>query len=211
MRARTASDLPGRCHTCWIRLEQCICAAVPRVETKTRVLVVRHERESWKSTGTTRVAALALPNLSIIDFDDDPAGVNARLPELFNAALLFPSPTPSPWPSTPLETLVVIDGTWRQTRRMFTKLPKLHGLPRLQLDTPPQVMLRLRDTSFEGGRSTLEAIAEALHLLEGSAVSEPLHALHQTFVERVLTARGVLGQKRDAFEKSVRSRTSDTT
>lgn len=201
MRSRTSSELPGRCQRCWIRLEFCVCPHLPRVETRTRVLVVRHERESWKSTGTARVAGLALPNLTFVDFDDDPAGVNERLPALDDAVLLFPSETPAPWPTTPPSTLVVIDGTWRQTRRMFTKLPRLHGLPRVQLDGPPATTLRLRDTSFEQGRSTLEAIAEALGRLEGPAVQEPLLRLHADFVERVLKARGVFEQKRDAFEK----------
>lgn len=201
MRSRTSSELPGRCQRCWIRLEFCVCPHLPRVETRTRVVVVRHERESWKSTGTARVAGLALPNLTFVDFDDDPAGVNERLPALDDALLLFPSDAPAPWPATPPKSLVVIDGTWRQTRRMFTKLPRLHGLPRVQLDGPPATVLRLRDTSFEQGRSTLEAIAEALGRLEGPAVQEPLLRLHADFVERVLKARGVFEQKRDAFEK----------
>lgn len=202
MRSRTSSDLPGRCPRCWIRFEFCVCPHVPTVATKTKILMIRHERESWKSTGTVRAAALALSNMTVVDFDDDPAGVNEKLPSLENAVVLFPSETPAPWPTTPPETLVVIDGTWRQTRRMFTKLPKLHGLPRVQLDAPPANILRLRDTSFEEGRSTLEAVAEALGLLEGPAVMEPLLELHTDFVERVLKARGVWEQKLEAFEKT---------
>jgi DTW domain-containing protein YfiP len=85
---------------------------------------------------------------------------------------------------------------------MVTKLPRLHGLARLQFDTPPARVLRLRDTSFDEGRSTLEAIAEALGRLEGPAVSEPLLSLHTDYVERVLKARGVFEQKRDTFERT---------
>jgi DTW domain-containing protein len=206
MRARTLSDLPGRCRQCWIRLEFCICPYLPVVQTKTRVVIVRHERESWKSTGTARAAGLAMPNLEFVDFDDDPAGVNHKLPTLDDAVLLFPSETPAPWPQSPPKTLVVLDGTWRQTRRMFTKLPKLHLLPRVQLETPAAPVLRLRDTSFEEGRSTLEAVAEALGLFEGEAIRDALLRLHADFVERVLKARGVWEQKREAFEKSASHR-----
>jgi len=206
MRARTLADLPGRCHQCWIRLEFCICPHLPVVQTKTRVLLVRHERESWKSTGTARVAGLAMPNLQFVDFDDDPKGVNEKLPVLDDAVLLFPCETPAPWLETPPKTLVVLDGTWRQTRRMFTKLPRLHPLPRVQLDTPAASVLRLRDTSFEEGRSTLEAVAEALGRLEGEGVRDALLRVHEDFVERVLRARGVWEQKREAFEKSARPR-----
>lgn len=172
---------------------------MPVVETRTQVLVVRHERESWKSTGTARVASLAMPKLSFVDFDDDPAGVNERLPALSDAVVLFPSEQPSPWPKTPPSTVVVLDGTWRQTRKMFTKLPKLHGLPRVQLEAPPADILRLRDTTFDEGRSTLEAIAETLGRLEGETISKPLLDLHAEFVVRVLKARGVYQQKLEAF------------
>ena len=99
MRSRTTSDLPGRCPRCWVRAAFCICPVLPTVVTRTKVLVVRHERESWKSTGTARVAGLALPNLEFVDFDDDPQGVNERLPALDGAALLFPSDAPAPWPA----------------------------------------------------------------------------------------------------------------
>jgi hypothetical protein len=67
-------------------------------------------------------------------------------------------------------------------------------------------VLRLRDTSFEEGRSTLEAVAEALGRFEGDAVRDVLLRVHADFVERVLKARGVWDQKREAFEKSARPR-----
>jgi DTW domain-containing protein YfiP len=164
--------------------------------------MIRHQREGWKSTGTARVAGLALPQLTFVEYDDDPQSVNLRLPSLEGAALLFPGPAPSPWPSSPPHTLVVLDGTWRQTRRMFGKLPKLHVLPRLALPPPSTDVLRLRQTSFESGRSTLEAVAEALAKFETQAVAQPLFALHDAFVERVLKARGVFDQKKQDFEKS---------
>jgi DTW domain-containing protein len=202
MRSHTASDLPGRCPRCWIRLEFCVCTVTPTVATVTRVLVVRHERESWKSTGTARVAQLALPNFEFVDYGDDPNEANARLPELQGGVVLFPSEQPAPWPSTPPSVLVVLDGTWRQTRRMASRLPKLSALPKVQLTTAPRRMLRLRDTTFDEGRSTLEAIADALELLEGPHVAAPLHRLHADYVERVFKARGVWEQKKEAFERS---------
>lgn len=175
----------------------CICAEIPSVPTQTRVLVVRHERESFKSTGTARVAALALPNSHILDSGEETALTNGQLVgQLAGACVLFPSEPPAPWPEGPVGTLVVLDGTWRQTRRMFTKLGALHGLPRLTLPPKPAPVLRLRASTFSEGRSTLEAIADALGMLEGPAVSEPLHRLHALYVERVFRARGVWDLKR---------------
>jgi DTW domain-containing protein YfiP len=79
---------------------------------------------------------------------------------------------------------------------MYAKLPAVHGVPKLALPEKAARVLRLRESKFEAGRSTLEAIAEAIGLLEGEAVAAPLHALHAAYVERVFRARGVWEHKR---------------
>lgn len=170
------------------------------MSTRTEVLVVRHERESWKSTGTARIAALAMPNLRILDFGEDSEPARSALPGLAGPGthLLFPTDQRAPWDGTVIKRLVVLDGTWRQVRRMYAKLPALHPVPKLALPEQVTKILRLRDSKFEAGRSTLEAIAEAVALLEGDPVAAPLHALHALYVERVFRARGVWEQKNAA-------------
>ncbi len=199
MRSHTRDDLPGRCKRCWIRTEHCVCADIPALSTRVQVLLVRHHSEARKSTGTARVAALALPSLRLVDFTDDPEASNAALPALDAAQdwVLYPDDTASE-PASPPRTLVVVDGTWRQTRKMLKKLPKLDGLPRLRLTAAPPKALRLRGTSLEEGRSTLEALADALALLGDVDAAQGLHALHALYVERVLKARGVWDMKRAA-------------
>lgn len=197
MRSFTTAELPGRCQRCWIRLEHCVCPVVPRVTPRTDVVVVRHAREAMKSTGTVRVAALALPSASVLEYGEDTQPAQADLGPLLEPGtfVLFPAEPSAPWEAAAVKRLVVLDGTWRQTRRMYTRLPALHALPRLALPPKPAPVLRLRESPTEGGRSTLEAIADALALLEGDAVAAPLHRLHADFVERVFKARGVWQQK----------------
>lgn len=202
MRSFTTADQPGRCKRCLILQAHCICAALPTVTTRTELVVVRHEREGWKSTGTARIAALAMPGLRLVDYCEDAEPALSTLPSLVaGAALLFPTPEATPVSPTAAPTrLIVLDGTWRQTRRMYAKLPSLHGVPKLTLPDKAPRVLRLRESKFEAGRSTLEALAEALALLEGEAVAAPLFALHDTYVERVFRARGVWDQKRADFD-----------
>ncbi|MFZ5441019.1 MAG: tRNA-uridine aminocarboxypropyltransferase [Myxococcota bacterium] len=203
MRSFTTADQPGRCKRCLILQAQCVCGVVPTVATRTEVIVVRHEREGWKSTGTARIAALALPNLKLVEYCEDAEPAASTLPALVGGAqLLFP--TPDATPLTPDEVparLIVLDGTWRQARKMYAKLPMLHGVPRRTLPERAARVLRLREAHFEAGRSTLEAIAEALALLEGEALAAPLFALHDAYVERVFRARGVWEQKKADFER----------
>jgi DTW domain-containing protein YfiP len=197
MRSRTTSDLPGRCPRCWLRHAFCICAEVPQVATRTEVIIVRHEREGWKSTGTARVALQALPNSRLVEYAEDGARSDEVLGALAaGAALLFPETGVEPTPlCAPPPRLIVLDGTWRQTRRMLKRLPSLTSVPRLVLPEKAEAPLRLRESEDPRGRSTLEAIADALGQLEGETAAEALHALHALYVERVFRARGVWTMK----------------
>ena len=193
MRSFTSEGLPGRCPECWIRREYCVCADVPQVISRTEVVVIRHLRESFKSTGTVRPAALALRTLRCIDYSEDGQPAIDLQPTYAQPGsyVLFPSDSPSPWPSGAVSRLILIDGTWRQARRMYQRLPSLHSLPQLSLPPKAERVLRLREAPSQVGRSTLEAIADALEILEGESIAAPLHALHRLYVERVFRARGV--------------------
>ncbi len=164
------------------------------VATRTRLLVVRHGREAEKSTNTARIAALALPSLRIVDYrpyaDGDTSEMERALGELAAPALLFPGGTSAL--EAPPSDLVVLDGTWRQARKMLKALPALAALPRLSLPPLEREGPRLRHSPHADNLSTLQAIAAALGRLEGPEKAEPLFRLHDLVVERVFIGRGYL-------------------
>jgi DTW domain-containing protein YfiP len=107
------------------------------------------------------------------------------------AVLLFPDDTGSAPPLPEVVThLVVLDGSWSQARRAARRLPGLSALPRLSLSPRETSAPRLRRESTDEGRSTLEAIADAVSFLSGESLAAPLRALYKTFAARVLSARG---------------------
>ncbi len=167
----------------------CLCDQVPLVAARTGLVVVRHVREAEKSTNTARLAALAVPGTRLLEFDGTPESVEPALAALEEAWLLFPD-SASALPAGPPKHLVVLDGTWRQTRRMLRKLPSLRALPRLALAGPRPGITRLRRSPSAEGMSTLEAIAAALGQLEGGEGPAKLERLHDLMVERVLAGRG---------------------
>ena len=103
--------------------------------------------------------------------------------------LLYPG-TPGDWQAQPPQRLLVLDGSWGQVRGMVRRWPVLSQLPRMPVPPLAETPLRLRRQHREDGLSTLEAIAQALRLLEGDAVAEPLLALYQEFSARGWAARG---------------------
>ena len=194
MRSFTPPGAPGRCRRCLLLFDYCLCEAVgPARESRPEILIVRHQWEAFKSTGTARLAGLSLSNLSILDMAaENPEPVREKLRSLQNAWLLYPSGTAPTRELAPPETLVVLDGTWRQTRKMLRRLPELARFPRFSLgpDASGDRRDRLRESPRPGALSTLESIAEALAQLDSPATGQRLLDLHQEFVERTRHARG---------------------
>jgi DTW domain-containing protein YfiP len=188
---------PGheRCERCLLQRRVCLCAAIPTLRTRTRIVIVRHHLERHRSSNSGRLAHLALPNSAIVEHGG--SGGPARLPPLPGAWLLYPQGEPTrEVPAVPPAQLVVLDATWSQARRMYRKLHALRGLPVLHLPPAPMAAARLRESPAPGMVSTIEAIAQALRFLEGAegaAAAAALERLFEVAVERAAaTGRNVL-------------------
>jgi DTW domain-containing protein len=181
------------CSRCLLQRRVCLCPVIPTVVTRTRIVIVRHHLERWRSSNSGRLAHLALSNSEIVEHGV--AGEPAVLPPLDGAWLVFPEGEPAVRAPEPApRQLVVLDATWSQARRMFRKLAGLRGLPILRLPEAPMPTGRLREAPGPGRVSTIEAIARALRLVEGDAVAAPLEALFATAVARAAaTGRNVSG------------------
>ncbi len=174
---------PTRCPRCLLRLQWCLCAEVPTVITRTRIVIVRHYREVTRSSNSGRLAGLALPNCEILDHGAP--GTSSILVDDRDAALLFPGGavlTPELAPAR----LVILDGTWSQVRRMRRKVRGLERMRTVCIPPVPTDAPRMRASPGEGKVSTLEAIAHALGVIEGAAVRDPLLALFDLAVARHL-------------------------
>jgi len=160
----------------------CLCGEIPRLETRTRVVIVRHIREAHRSSNTGRLAHLALVNSVLVDHGAQ--GVPTVLPDLTGAWVVYPSGPPLVVPpDPPPRQLVILDATWSQARRMFHRLDALRGLPTLPLATIGGPA-RLRAAPSPEYVSTIEAVASALRFVEGDAPASALEHLFQCAIER---------------------------
>lgn len=191
MRSRTAPDLAGRCPACRLRIERCLCDTVQRLETRTRVAVVRHVLEAPKSTNTARLAALALPSLEILNYGAHGAPLDESAIARGETWLLMPGSAPQVPEGRP-DTLVVLDGSWTQVRGMLARIRTLHALPKFSLPPPTHVPLRARHAPLPEQLTTIEAIAGALEIVEPGPSGTALRTLADEFATRVLSTRGTL-------------------
>lgn len=160
--------------------------------TRTRVILIQHLLEQTEPSNTGRHAAGALSHLELRVFGakDQPL----RVDDLAGAWLLWPGEPAPPEGTPPPSTLIVLDGSWSQARKMWQRVPALRGLRRWSLPASPD--RRSLRAAPPGGLSTLEALAEALGALEGEPVRAHLLAVHEALVQRQLADRGYVGPMR---------------
>jgi DTW domain-containing protein len=186
----------ARCGVCGLHLKLCICDTLPRLETRTRVVIIMHSREARRTSNTARLALACLPNSTLVERAEHGAHEPARLWSSDSTpAILFPAPDATPldtWRGsvTAPVTLVVPDGTWGQASRLRQRVPGLAGLPCVSLPAGPPSVYRLRAIDRLSRVSTLEAIARALGLLESFAIGAALERVLAVMVDRTLWMRG---------------------
>ncbi len=148
----------------------------------------------------------ALQALLTAPFSDQPPEATAQSTRhsqaLRQPVLLYPTTQPDATLATPpvltpeqlrdpsKVRLVVLDGTWRKSRKMLHLNPLLQRLPRLELQNPPAPRYLIRKAQQSHQLSTLEATCAALAQLEGNAETiAPLLTAFDGFVAQQLAQR----------------------
>jgi DTW domain-containing protein YfiP len=186
------------CQICFLHQDLCICAVIPRLTLATRIVLVVHAKELKRTTNTGRLAVQALVNSEMIVRGQNKAPVNLMplLQDSYETFLFYPSAEAVELSelvlvprSKPIQ-LIVPDGNWRQASKVSTRHPELAHIPRVKISDKNMAPYHLRKEHFAEGLSTLEAIAKALGLIEGSMVGDQLMRLYQAKLKATIFGRG---------------------
>jgi len=150
--------------------------------------VLQHPREAQSALGTVRILRRALPDVTVrvgVDFSRDPEISRMIRVPAQRGLLLYPGDGANPLEPEAVEgrlTLVAIDGTWAQARSIVAANPWLATLSQLRLSPRGRSVYAVRRQPYPWGLCTLEAVAEALALLDhdadaGAALLRPLRAM----------------------------------
>jgi DTW domain-containing protein YfiP len=160
-----------QCLRCLRPRRACWCPHLRPVESVTRACILQHVRERKTAIGTARMAHLSLPNSELhlgVSFQEH-ARVRALAAEP-GTALLFPGEgaiSPATLVGRPPRTVIVVDGTWQQARKVLKANPFLLALPRIGLAPERPSNYRIRAEPSAECVSTIEAIVLLLGALEG--------------------------------------------
>jgi DTW domain-containing protein len=190
-----AADAPRAvCARCRRPESVCYCEHVTPLTTRTRVVIFQHPRERDVPINTARIAALCLPEAELhvgVRWSGTPALARALSDPDRPAALLYPGPDAVEIEAPPGPvTLVVLDGTWWQAKKLLRENPELARLPRYAFRPAQPSDYRIRKEPTEECVSTIEALVHALGVLEGdparfAAMLEPFRAMVDTQLEFV--------------------------
>jgi DTW domain-containing protein YfiP len=180
----------------------CICQWITPVPHAAEVLILQHPLEVDHAKNTGRLLHLSLPRSRMLTGEVfDEAGLLAAMEETpaYTVLLYPPTPEEAEAPAA-LDTerlrdpagvrLVVLDATWRKSRKMLLLNPLLRKLPRLSLGEASASGYLIRKAHKPGQLSTLEATCCALARLEGDGGRyQPLLRAFEGFVAQQLGFR----------------------
>ncbi|SFD18544.1 tRNA-uridine aminocarboxypropyltransferase [Collimonas sp. OK412] len=171
------------CSRCLRPQRSCICGWITPLEPAVEVLILQHPLEVANAKNSARLLQLSLTGSRLVVgeiFEEQALRALLDASAARHSILLYPeSPddkglglaTPPALDQALLNApaqlrLVVLDGTWRKSRKMLYLNPLLQQLPRLSLHNPPASRYLIRKAHGPGQLSTLEATCHALMQLE---------------------------------------------
>ncbi|HCS64502.1 MAG TPA: hypothetical protein DIW64_10730 [Cellvibrio sp.] len=187
------------CSLCARPVRNCICALVSCTANQVEVLILQHPDETPNSKNPAGLLNLSLKNTQLrIGESFAAADLNGWLfADQKQPLLLYPEITEykalglaAPQPPLTVDQLqpslirlVVIDATWRKSRKMIYLNATLQSLPRMTLAETPESIYKIRKAHSENQLSTLEASCYALQQLEQHKVDyAPLLTAMSLFV-----------------------------
>lgn len=199
------------CTRCQRAQTACICHWISPIASAVDVLILQHPMEAANAKNSARLLHLSLPHSKLAvgeTFPPDELQALLHAPsalpyssgeagQTVQPVLLYTEDAGTPALSRfdarsmtidgqrKLERLrlVIIDGTWRKSRKMLFENPILHTLPRLALQDTPVSQYVIRKAHKPEQLSTLEAAGYALMQLEkNSGKYHPLLTAFDGFV-----------------------------
>lgn len=166
-----------RCEGCRLPALNCICPYQVQVESRARFWLITHALEHHKPTNTGRLIGDCLAHTEVFTWsrtEPDPRLLERLEDERFLPLLIFPDDQPDYAErvvsfdavalGARIPVFVILDGTWRQARRMFRHSPYLASLPILPLHSERLTRYNLRKPASPSHLCTAEVAVELLRL-----------------------------------------------
>jgi len=197
-----------RCDNCLLAQDLCICAKRPSVKSGVAMCFIMYRGECYKPSNTGRLVADVIPDNHAFVWDrtqPDPALLALLNDPRYQAIVVFPQQYAEPkrWlasdyfsqPShSKIPLFVLLDGTWREAKKMFRSSYLAH-LPVLGIQPTLASSYQLREAAHPHQLCTAEVCIEVLKAANEPATADAVHHYFTLFRQAYLVHKPHLTYK----------------
>ncbi|MET3493436.1 tRNA-uridine aminocarboxypropyltransferase [Variovorax boronicumulans] len=193
-----------RCAGCRLLPSHCMCALRPSVPTRVGVCLLMADIEPLKPSNTGWLVADVVADTFAFGWartETDPALLALLRDPQWQPYVVFPGQYAAPErvvhsvaPSQPSDKhkrplFILLDGTWAEARKMFSRSPYLAALPVLSLEPEQISQYKLRRSRREDHFCTSEVAALCMQLAGEELAGQTLEAYLAVFTHHYLRAK----------------------
>ena len=193
-RIKQITNLYESCNKCGLPCINCICNKSAKVNSKAKLWILSSEREFYRPSNTARLLKLINPDSTEIflwERTKDPKQLieNIRM-EKQRTFILFPAENEElekrkvQFQSTEkIPAFIIIDGTWKEARKIFRKSDFLKGLPIVSIEPHYASNYDLRRGAAEGNLCTIETAIEILKTNREMETAQAIDDYYKLFLK----------------------------
>ncbi|OOE75826.1 tRNA-uridine aminocarboxypropyltransferase [Salinivibrio sp. ML290] len=190
-----------RCPSCMLVRHFCVCEYRAACQTHAAFMLLMYDDEVLKPSNTGRLIADCVADTyafiwSRTQPDPDMLALLSR--SAFQPYVVFPAQYTTPTRMTAPARIhdsakrplfIIIDGTWREAKKIFRKSPWLDHFPVLSIEPQALSRYRVRDAHGENQLATAEVAAEVLAVNQEHKAADYLNQWFDVFRERYLAGK----------------------
>lgn len=188
-----------RCDGCRLPARVCICEWRRSVQARCEFWLLTHRYELYKPTNTGRLILDSIDNTRIFEWsrtEPEQAFLDALEDKAYSPCLVFPAG--EDYQHRMLQQLpndgripvfIILDGTWRQARRMFRHSHYLQHLHVIEPDTDRLSRYQLRRSTIEEHLCTAEVAVALLEQVGDQIAAQHLESYFERFNDSYIASR----------------------
>lgn len=192
-KVKQISSIYNSCNKCGLPEINCICNKVVKIQTSAEIWILSTEREFHRASNTARLLKLVNPystDIFLWERTKKPEKLIENINnEKYQVYLVFPAEDEEAecrkvkYKNTEkIPAFILIDGTWKEARKILRKSEYLNKLPRISLEPDFKSVYDLRRGVTDGNLCTIEAAVEVLKINDEFESSKIIHEFYNLFL-----------------------------
>ena len=203
-KVKQITSLYESCNECGLPIINCICNKSEKVSSKAKFWILSSEREFYRPSNTARLLKLINREATEVFLWERTKSPKPLIESInsdkYTTFVLFPTENEELKkrevefePTDKIPAFIIIDGTWKEARKIFRKSEFLKDLPIVSIQSNKASNYDLRRGGAKGNLCTIEAAIEILKMNGEFETSQSIEDYYKLFLKSYKA--GVSGHK----------------